>query len=492
MRSILSKSLTFGAACAVVVVTISLVGSSTATLFFLLLACFVALSLFYVLSSGKFELARIFDLPVYVTVIMLLTYGFGPLEVFFDPDRLDPHTPVDESSLVTALLLVIVGMVAFWTGCKVLEPKHRLRPVITREQNSRGRIVAVALVMYAVGFGCKLYLLQSQLFAYTQSLDVYWDNLADAQLFNFGAQFATFSLLILGIEKFSDPSNRLARWLFWGVFFSECVWGLISGMKIILLTNFLAVALVSTIQQGKLARKWLIATVLGLVIIYPFSNAYRALIRGDYAIEVTDFGAAAQALSLAVASGSQTQGSSSDWLQSGSDSTVSRFDTLPTFAMLINMGGKASEIHGDERLWMVPFYPFVPRVIWPSKPILDQAARFSDLLGKGRATATNLPYIGDCYIYAGLRGIVVGMFVLGLFAQRFTNSLNGVVSKYQVLKYSVLLLTCFWLETGAFPFWTSLMKTIVALSVIGWAAYGSLKPRTSPVVLRRMPVPQRA
>jgi len=254
--------------------------------------------------------------------------------------------------------------------------------------------------------------------------------------------------MMLCIEKLTCPSARLVRWIFWGVFCCECFWGLISGMKGALLINFVAVALISTILNGKLARKWVVAALMGVVIIYPLSNSYRNVVRGENAVEVTDFGAAAQALSLAAAGGMQKTGGSSDWLQSGSDSTLNRLDLLPFVAAVINLGDQAAETHGDARLWMIPYYPFVPRLIWHSKPILEQGQRFTEMLGWSVESSTPVTYPGDCYIYGGIAGVIGGMLLLGLFAQRWTNSLNGVISKYHVLKYSVLLLLCLKIEVG--------------------------------------------
>ena len=458
--------------------------------FVLLLTVFVALSLVYVASSGKIVLARLFEMPVVITVLAVMSFGLASLEALIAPDRLDTNLQVGKGLLIAALVLVVVGMIAFWTGCKLVEPMHKAPRVLSCRKTGGGRVVAVALFLYVVGFVSKIYLLQNHLFSFTASPDRLEENLANAQLFTWGSQFATVALLMLCIEKHTRPSAWLVRGLFLVVFCSECVWGLISGMKSLLLLNFAAVALVSTILKGRLAAKWVIAAVAGLVIIYPLSNSYRAVIRGENSVEITDFGAAAKALSLGAASAMQSTGGSSDWLQSGSESSLSRFDLLPNVAFILNLGRQASETHGDTRLWMIPYYPFVPRIIWPSKPVLDQGVRFSALLGWGTDTSTPVTYPADCYIYGGIAGLIGGMLLLGIFAQVCTNSLNGLISKYHVLKYSVLLLLCVRIEIGVIDVWVGVLKTLPVLFVIGWAAYGRFKykscrnTRSRPIVTR--------
>jgi hypothetical protein len=253
-------------------------------------------------------------------------------------------------------------------------------------------------------------------------------------------------------------------------------------MKSVLLINFAAVALISTILTGKLAKKWILAAMAGLVLIYPLSNSYREVLRGEAAVEVTDFGAAVEALSLAAAGGMQSTGGSSDWVQSGSENTLSRIDLLPYVSFILHLGNQASDLHGDERLWMIPYYPFVPRIIWPSKPVLDDSARLSETLGWGNETSTSITYPADCYIYGGVPGLLGGMFLLGLFAQRWTNALNGSISKYHVLKYSVLLLTCLRIEDGVFGLWVGVLKTLPSVFLIGWVAYGRSAYKRLPAI----------
>jgi hypothetical protein len=161
---------------------------------------------------------------------------------------------------------------------------------------------------------------------------------------------------------------------------------------------------------------------------------------------------------------------------------------LPFVAVILNFGDQASETHGDERLWMIPYYPFVPRIIWSAKPILEQGTRFTDMLGWGTDSSTPVTYPADCYIYGGFPGVIGGMLLLGLFAQRCANSLNGVISKYHVLKYSVLLLLCLNIEVGVMEVWVGILKIIPVLFVIRLAAYGPSGCKVRPAAGSSRPV----
>lgn len=460
-------------------------GKTPVGFFIFLLAYFSGLSYLYISISGKVQLVRLFDLPVFVTIRVLVGFGFAPLLTFLTSQNPDEDLSSGAVVRATALALVVAGMVAFWAGCLLVQRKPHHSQILLPQKNDQRRILTIALLLYGLGFACKVYLLRAHMWSYTTSFDLYWANLSDAQVFMFGSQFASVALLMLCIEKFSAPGRRLVDWLFWAMFFSECAWGFISGMKSVLLANLISVALISTILRRKLAKTWVTAAVAGMIVLYPLFDSYRAVLRGESAVEVSSFETAARALNLAVADSLRTTPSSSDWLQTGTDNSIARFDLLSSFVNVITLREGASEIHGDERLWMIPFYPFIPRSVWPSKPILDDGARFSEVLGFGRETSTAVTYPADCYIYAGIPGLLIGMFVLGLLAQRFTNAVNGPTSKYQVLKYSVLTLTCFTLETSVFSTWTSILKLLPALFVLGWAAYGRSKPFTFRMVALR-------
>ena len=440
-------------------------------LYFLPLILLLVLSVLYVATSGRFTVTRVFELPVYLTALAVLSFAFAPLEALWNPGNMEIDFHGDVRVLSRALCLVLIGMMAFWCGCKLIERRSGVRHVLVQRDKS-SRIFTVTAALYAVGFLSKIYLLRAHLFAYTADLDLYQENLANAQIFMFGAQFATIALVMLSIEKFSGQPRFRITALFWAVFFSECVWGLISGMKSMLLTNLLAVAVVSTLLGGKLAKKWVVASVLGLILLYPLYNSYRSVVRGQAAEDVTDFSSAARALNVAMTVGAQAEGSA-DWVDSGSNKSVSRLDLLQNFGAVLNLGNQAKEIHGEGRIWMIPFYPFVPRVLWGSKPQLDDTARFSEILGFTKGTATAVTYPADCYIWAGIPGLLTGMFLLGLFAQHYTNDISGITTKYQILKYSVVLLTCFRLEFGVVELWTAVLKIIPVLFVIGWLAYGS-------------------
>ena len=174
----------------------------------------------------------------------------------------------------------------------------------------------------------------------------------------------------------------------------------------------------------------------------------------------------------------QSQHGYAGWLRNGWSESVNRLDLLQSFGLVLSLGPRAAVLQGNERWWMIPFYPFIPRFIWHSKPILDKGARFSVALGYGNKTSTGISYPGDLYLTYGLTGLLAGMFILGIIGQWLANGVTGALDERRVFIYAGIFLTVTDMEIDAFSFWSGLLKTFAILSVIAWLVYG---PRPLPV-----------
>jgi hypothetical protein len=299
------------------------------------------------------------------------------------------------------------------------------------------------------------------------------------QVLNYFSQFGTLALIVATIERYHRRHDRLWRMLFIAVIISEVFWGLISGMKSLVLQNFLVVALVSSFVMRKLNLRWFVILFFGLVLLYPFVNAYRSVLGGG--VEVTSFEAAAQAGQMAF---SKTGGGESPrgyFGQEGLNRALTRLDLLTSVANVLSLGPRASIVKGDVHWWMLPFYPFVPRFIWRSKPLLQEGAWFTVALTGGSRDArtigssTAVTYPGDLYLQFGLLGIPVGMFVLGLIAQWFTNRMSSQPEARDLFIYTAVFLFGFSIELDAFDLWATFIKTLAIFYAVGLVVYGPRK-----------------
>ncbi len=463
---------------------------------------YLALLAFYAASSAVFVMSRIrrgklqlFEIPVYITVMSFLQFGLAPLRNFVDPTQLAAKLSANGEELVRALSYYILGMIAFWIAC--MFPRRTrgdqmfsgLGPQKILLGSRNVGMPLILVVLYAVSFGTRFYLLQNRLYSYVGSLEKYYENLASMQVLNVLSQLGTLALIIVTIERFCESYELRWRMLFAVVLSSEVFWGLISGMKGLVFGNFIVVALVSSFVQRRLNLRWLVVPFFALVLLYPVSEAYRSLVRGG-GVEVTSFEGAARAGHMAFTEAGKYDSNPAGMWGDRLGRLVTRFDLLTSVAQVLTLGPRASMVKGDAHWWMLPFYPFVPRLIWPSKPILDEGTRFSVALGSPRTTSTAVTYPGDLYLQFGLLGIPVGMFALGIIAQWFTNSVSGLIERPNLFVYAGVSFLGFPLESDVFSVCASLIKILAILYVLRWLIYGprSQRQRTTPASRLLVPV----
>jgi hypothetical protein len=454
---------------------------------------YLALLGFYGASSAVFVASRIrraklqlFEIPVFITVMFFFQFGLIPLRNFIDPTQLDEHLSANGEELVQALAYVIFGMAAFWLGSELLRRKaiDRISPTShpqsTVLEPQKPSVLLAFGGLYAIGFVTKVYLLKNHLFSYTTSVDKYYGNLASMQVLNYVSQFGTLALIVATIERYRRRRDTLWKFIFIIALISEVFWGLISGMKGLVLQNFLVVALVSSYVMRKLNLKWFVILFFGLVLIYPFVNAYRSALNSG-GVEVTSFARAADAGQMAFNTVGERGSTAGDLWREGLDRTLERLDLLTSVAQVLSLGPRASMVKGDVHWWMLPFYPFVPRFLWHSKPILQEGGWFTAALMGGSenlenvGSSTAITYPGDLYLQFGLLGIPAGMFVLGVVTQWFTNLVSRSVKPQDLFLYTAIFLLGFHYELDGFDLWATLLKLLAILYVVRWVIYGPSK-----------------
>ena len=433
--------------------------------FSILLLVFAGASLAFIQARHEKRARRWLLVPEFLTAIMWLQFGLLPwFSILLGENR----TSVD--LLVRALVYTMVGMFAFWAGALLVRKPARVMP-LTAESPDRGRYrLAVGCAIYLIGFAVKVYLLQRGIFAYTSDLDLRNSAISSLGPLEALAQCATLGLIIIAIEHFSDLRNRTSRTIFWIVFVSECGWGLVSGMKEFILQNFVFVAIIASFKLRKLPVRWIVALPVLLVLLYPITNAYRDVIRGQTSIGVRSVTDANEALGLATQN--LRQNNSADEVRQGAlKSALSRLDELEDFGTLISTENAAGFLEGDERLWMIPIYPFIPRAIWKSKPILDMGRRASVFLGSTDKSSSAVSPLADGYLKGGFAGLVCGMLVWGVFAERLTNLVLRSSRSRDLFMYSAVFLVSTNREVCLFNFWVAVLQTFVIAFVVTYLVY---------------------
>jgi hypothetical protein len=446
----------------------------------LLLGFFGLASALFIFSRVRENQIGVFYFPVFLTLLIFFRFGLAPVACFLDGGNLSPDFGGQYGYLLRALEYIIIGMLAFWAGCALaarerrtegLEPTDRIR----KQDRAGYSTLTSALVAYAGVFAIKLYLLHAHLYAYVGTWKAYYANLPLLQVLGTVASLGGAGVLaFVTIERYFHPSDMPCWLLFWAILVSEVAWGLASGMKARAIQPLIIVAIISSLIQRRFRKRWVAVALLGLVAVYPFTNNYRRLVR-----EKDGLASPAAVVSTALQALQQTQASASSGSirpRSGWRMSVKRLDMLTSVGLVLWLGHRARRLQGKERWWMLPYYPFVPRFIWPSKPILNKGLRFSVATGSVATSSMAITYPGDLYALYGLPGIVLGMFLLGVVCQALTNTITRRLDKRRLFVYAAMFISVSHLETDAFSYLTSLIKTFVLLSVAALVIYRPPRP----------------
>jgi hypothetical protein len=448
-----------------------------------LLSLYAVASLIFLLPRTQTDHLPFFQIPVFFTLTSFLRFGVAPGFAFLDETHFDRNLKGNYSALVDTLLVWILGMFAYWLACSLLRGQaNRLERPTSVDWHRRlwgasspAAIAALALV----GTAANIYNFR----AYRGiSLDDYMASASSVGVLAVLADLSAYALVLAAIEYYENPAGGWQKLFLATTFGLQCVWGFTAMMKSEMIRPLLLVALVASFIRSKFEKKWLAVAALGLVIVYPLQKQFR-LIQGAYNLgSAQSFESATRD---AMHSSASSRPGAGAWLADGFRSLMLRLDDLQPMAVVLSFNRTQQDfLKGDERWWMIPYYPFVPRFVWRSKPALLAGQRVSLLLGLGYHTSTAITYAGDCFVRHGLLGMLCGMFVLGLMSQYFTNTVAGPCEKRDLLVYC----SVFWfmannmIECDAFGLWGLIIKTVVCLRVICWLLYGP------PLGLRRRPV----
>jgi hypothetical protein len=450
----------------------------------------------FVFTRVQADPLSLFGLPVFLTLLIFIRFGLVPLNSFFNPDALSAQFRGHYDFLVQALALVGLGMLAFWLGSFCLDRRNPRRhapaplsaPAGDPASAARDSILGMALGLYAVVFSTRIYLLHAHLLDYAGSWKAYYANLASLQVLGVISQLGLCALIVFAIETYQHPADLKRKILFLAVLLSECAWGFIGGNKRPLIQSILMVVLVSSFVQRRIRKGWLLAPFLLLVLFYPLSIGYRKMIRHNGGI--TNATVATRLGQEAFRETAQKQGGISGWVESGWSDTINRLDLLESVGLVLSLGADAKALQGRERWWMVPYFPFIPRFLWSTKPVLDEGARFSVLLGYGDRTSTAITYPGDLYATYGWAGLLAGMFLLGVVAQALTGGVSGALDKRRLFLYASVFLTVTNMEIDAFSFWTSVIRNLAIFAAVGFVVYGPRRKAEKLRVVRKKRVPQ--
>jgi hypothetical protein len=408
--------------------------------------------------------------PAFMTIVATMEFVAIPFWRFAtSADQID-------SSYTNAMFYVFLGFCMFWLSCCLLIKPCKLTFSPTLPSGSP-RIFLAAIAMLAVGTISNVVLWKLGITAYAAATLRYDTSISAAESLEMASRMLAMAMLISGIEVFGKRSKSLVMRLIFGTaFILDIGFGLISGMKMEVLMPLFFLAIVLGITQGRFPRVlWAIPLVF--ILIYPFVDAYRANLNAGYSAQINTKSGLIAALTKSVEDVSSEYGGSGQALHTGIKNFGSRLSVLTLVRNVLELPSP-SLLSGDETVWMAPVYPFIPRVLWRDKPILNKGQRMSWAMGIGGISSTNVPGIADMYIIGGTKGVLLGMFLWGACLQIYMNVMGGVLSERDVFFYVLMLIPLTNIEHDTVGLISGAVQNAIVFLLLSRFVYGR---RVSPM-----------
>ncbi|HUZ22861.1 MAG TPA: hypothetical protein VMV07_03755 [Streptosporangiaceae bacterium] len=187
----------------------------------------------------------------------------------------------------------------------------------------------------------------------------------------------------------------------------------VMGQKGQFITAVVAVAVArASAGRGMPRGLILVATALFLLIVIPFTVAYRAEIRGGPA----DLGPQAAAAAAPAAVGAAASVASIDTIPKSVSYLAQRLQEINASAIVLQKTPSQVQYASPAQIPATLAAALIPRAIWPGKPILDPGYQFSQEYYGTPAELVNATAItpqADLYRYGGWIPVIMGMLALG-------------------------------------------------------------------------------
>ena len=378
-----------------------------------------------------------------------------------------------DAGFAHAMLLVLVGFVGFWVGSLLLLRKSPMQfSPVTSYTSSRVALISAA--MCGLGIAGNIMLWRAGLFSYLADQATKKSNQGLVQWLLLLADLLTASLAISAIEVLGKKSkDPLIKIVFVLSLTASIGFGLMSGMKGNILDPLLLLVLIYGLTNERLPKSAILLPVLLIVVVYPFVGAYRKNLNNGYRAQVDTVSGLEATLSKSIGDAFLTFGSRNTMTEDRySKQVTSRLSYLSYVRDVVDLPSP-SMLRGDERVWLAPLYPLIPRFIWKTKPVLDKGVRLNIALGLGDTSSSVSTPIGDLYAIYGAKGVAGGMFVWGVCLQLVMNWFGRTApSEIKLFIYVSMIRALTNLEADVVGLIAGVVQLGLFVLIIAYSVYG--------------------
>jgi len=420
----------------------------------------------------------LFEIPVFWSVWLLLIFGFGTIAQLAYPS-LDPRTR-GEPFMVRAYWVVLAGTLAAWVGYGLSGAFWSQRIVPSKgAAKPRHASLGVVLTMWCVGVLASL--VQSRFapfgFGFSSTDPDEWHGVSRwLQWIGTLADLRVIALVAVSIEVFASRGAQARAWqvAFVALIAWEALWGIADAMKGAILFNLaLPVTICCWYARGRIPVKALVCVLLVVaLVLVPGGKQYRTFL-------TTDEGQHADLLERVAKQGQLASGTLAEGRMSSRLSLLvkrygERFGHIQIVATVLERGGSANAYVHHKDFLLLPALVFVPRFVWPGKPVLNYGRRFSYVFWghqEDTISSTGPTWFGDLHIHFGTWGVIVGMLGMGFWWKGLYTWFRRRPSKLLLLIYACSLYSVSALEKDVVGTIAGASRRLILCALCGLILY---------------------
>lgn len=431
-----------------------------------LLILVVAVPLLLRLRSERLDATGLYAL---VTVIQ---FGFTSL-AWLSPPAPSPGPGLDQFAIARAEVLVAGGLLAFTVGAWVAAGRPRAAPSDEPAPDGRGLDWRVAAVVYIVFAGAIALGLATHSYGYLNTSA--GGGILHSVLPFIGDQ-ANIVVLAVAVAWLRSRDRMLGRALAI-MLFLQVLLGFAAGVKGDSLYAMGYVLLAWLAYGNAIPRKWVVLGFLAVILVLlPANQAYRYALRSGHP---------------SVGSALQTLLHPSLYRPDRTAATALtdlgvRFRDIDPVALIERDTPRLYAIGDGSSYYLLPLTTFVPRAVWPGKPVFDAAGQFAQTywqIPPSIHTSQPVTQPGDLYRNFGLAGVLIGLLVWGLVIGGWERLRKARASPRMTVVYLASVITAVIYLEGDLP---ELIATVTKSLPISYTAAWLLLPgrKSGPGYLR--------
>jgi hypothetical protein len=350
------------------------------------------------------------------------------------------------------------------------------------QRNFDGKLALDVVQRYPVSTWFKLAVAAWLIAATAQSVALFLPGLSQPLLALANLKWAFF--LILTYATFSRPGQNKTPWLvFFGLEFLASLGGYFSTFKTVFLFTLIGVVAsgvrIKLVQALALAVVGAIMVMLG-VVWTAVKVEYRPYLSGGETAQIVTVGYVESLEKLVEITSNLTH----DDLSDAADRLVSRIAYTGYFGAVLDYVPQIVP-HENGALWLDAITrPFMPRLFFPEKAIIDESAQTNKYTGLGvsgmaEGTQISLGYMAESYVDFGEIGMTVPIFMLGLILGIIYQKLLRHPNSRGILGAALAAATLFSvsaLEMGL----AKLVGSLITVALVAWLSLTIVVPRFLP------------